>query len=78
MLDTIKDIEKYHLTSDRVGEKIVDYMNKKNKIKVKINCSKLLKEHYSKKTINNLVELFLAYVSKKRKITIISIKPKDA
>ena len=29
LLDTIKEIDKYHLTSDRVGEKIVDYMNKK-------------------------------------------------
>ena len=55
LLDTIKEIDKYHLTNENVGEKLADYMDK-NDIEVN-KLFKIAKEHYNKKTINNLIDL---------------------
>jgi hypothetical protein len=55
LLDTIKEIDKFHLTNERVGEKLAEYMGK-NGIEVN-KLFKLAKEHYNKKTINHLIDL---------------------
>ena len=55
LLDTIKEIDKFHLTTDRVGDKLADYMVK-NEIEVN-KLFKLAKTHYNKKTINYLIDL---------------------
>lgn len=55
LLDTIKEISKYHLTNEPVGEKLADYMNK-NEMEIN-RLFKFAKEHYNKKTMNNLVDL---------------------
>ena len=55
LLDTVKEINRYHLTNERVGEKLVDYMDK-NGIEVD-KLFKFAKEHYNTKTISNLVDL---------------------
>lgn len=55
LLDTIKDIKKYHLTNNQIGSKLVSYMYKKE-----IEIDKLFnitKQYYSKQTMKNLVEL---------------------
>ena len=55
LLDTVKNLEKYHLVSDQAGKKLTDYMNK-NKIKTD-KLFNLAKEYYTRKTINNLLDL---------------------
>ena len=55
LLDTVKNLEKYHLISDQAGKKLTDYMNK-NDIKTD-KLFKLAKEYYTKKTMNNLLDL---------------------
>lgn len=55
LLDTIKDVDKYHLTGEQTGRKLVKYMEKND-----IRIDKLFgfaKDYYNKKTIDNLVEL---------------------
>lgn len=55
LLDTIKNLEKYHLISNRAGNKLTNYMND-NEIKID-ELFKLAKKHYTKKTVNNLINL---------------------
>lgn len=55
LLDTIRNIDKFHLTNDHVGEKLVEYMDK-NGIEVN-KLFKFAKEHYNKKTIVHLIDL---------------------
>lgn len=55
LLDSIKNLEKYHLISNRAGNKLTNYMND-NEIKID-ELFKLAKKHYTKKTVNNLINL---------------------
>lgn len=55
LLDTVKNLEKYHLIGDHAGKKLTDYMNK-NDIKTD-KLFKLAKKYYTKKTMNNLLDL---------------------
>lgn len=55
LLDTLKNLEKYHLISNRAGNKLTNYMDE-NEIKID-ELFKLAKKHYSKKTVNNLLNL---------------------
>lgn len=57
LLDTIKNIDKFHLANDHVGEKLVDYMDM-NGIKVN-KLFKFARDHYNKKTIAHLIELLI-------------------
>jgi len=55
LLDTIMDIDKYHLIDENVGKRILTYLNNNN---MEINeLFKYAKELYSKKVITNLIEL---------------------
>ncbi len=55
LLDTVKEVDEYHLTNERIGEKVADYMDKNN---IEVNrMFKLAKEYYNKKTIDNLINL---------------------
>lgn len=55
LLDTLKNLEKYHLISNRAGNKLTNYMDE-NEIKID-ELFKHAKKHYSKKTVNNLLNL---------------------
>lgn len=55
LLDTLKNVDKFHLTTERVGEKLIDYINK-NGIEVN-KLFRYAKAHYNKKTIVHLVDL---------------------
>ena len=55
LLDTVKKLEKYHLINDQAGKKLTEYMNE-NDIKID-KLFKFAKEFYTKKTMNNLLNL---------------------
>lgn len=55
LLDTIREVNKYHLANERVGEKLAEYMDR-NEIEVD-KLFRYAKDYYNKRTINNLVDL---------------------
>lgn len=55
LLDTVKNLEKYHLINNQAGKKLTEYMNE-NEIKID-KLFKFAKEYYTKKTMNNLLDL---------------------
>lgn len=55
LLDTVKEIDKYHLVNEPIGRKVADYMDK-NDIKVN-ELFKFAKDYYNKKTLDNLIDL---------------------
>lgn len=57
MLDTINEIEKYHIIEDDIGRKLVQFM-KENEIEVNL-LFQFAKKHYSHKTLEKLAD-FLA------------------
>ena len=55
LLDTIKEINEYHLIYDRIGEKLETYM-KKNKMSFH-ELMKTAKMHYNKNVLDSLTDL---------------------
>ncbi len=55
LLDTVKNIHKYHLINEGIGNKLIDYMEAKG-IMANI-LFKYANQYYSRKTTENLVTL---------------------